>query len=68
MEFLTPLLQRDVIIGLAIVGAIIATGGGVLLKKPETIDPGLARLILRLGYTVSWGSVALFILAGFAGA
>ncbi len=68
MEFLTPLLQREVIISLAIVGAIIATGGGMLIKKPETIDPGLARLILRLGYAVSWGSVVLFILAGFVGA
>ncbi len=68
MEFLTPLLQREVIIGLAIVGAIIATGGGVLVKKPETLDPGLARLIMRVGYAVSWGSVVLFILAGFAGA
>ena len=68
MEFLTPLLQREVIIGLAIVGAIIATGGGVLVKKPEALDPGLARLIMRVGYAVSWGSVVLFILAGFAGA
>ncbi len=68
MEFLTPLLQREVIIGLAIVGAIIATGGGVLVKKPETLDPGLSRLIMRVGYAVSWGSVVLFILAGFAGA
>jgi len=68
MEFLTPLLQREAIISLAVVGAIIATGGGIMLKKPNAIDPVLARMIYRLGCAVSSGSVVLFIIAGFVGA
>ncbi len=68
MEFLAPFLQREVIIASAVVGAVIATVGGVLLKKPDTMDPDLAGWVRRIGYAVSWGSVALFILAGFSGA
>jgi hypothetical protein len=39
-----------------------------MLKKPNAIDPVLARMIYRLGCDVSSGSVVLFIIAGFVGA
>jgi hypothetical protein len=67
MEILTPLLQRNIIIFLAIVGGVVATLGNFLVqKKPNTI-PLFSKLILKLGYTITWTSIALFIATGFFG-
>lgn len=65
MEFFAPLLQRNVIVGLAVGGGVIAMIGSYLLRKNTRINPKLARFILRSGYAISWSSVALFIVAGF---
>ncbi len=67
MEFLAPFIQRQVIITLALIGAVIATGGSILLKKKSRIKPKLARFIMKSGYAITWSSVALFIAAGFFG-
>ncbi|MEE2698066.1 MAG: hypothetical protein VX923_00030 [Pseudomonadota bacterium] len=67
MEFLVSLLERNVIIALALVGAIMATSGSFLMKKKSLINPGLARFLLKSGYVITWSSVALFIAAGFFG-
>ena len=64
MDILALLLQRKVIITLAIVGAIIAMAGNHLGLKGR-IDQKLAKFIRTLGYTISWSSVALFVAAGF---
>ncbi len=67
MEFLAPILQRNVIITLAIIGGVIATIGNYMVqKKPNTI-PRFSKLILKSGYTLTWTSVALFIATGFFG-
>lgn len=68
MDLFDFLLQRPVIIALAVGGAIIATVGGVLGRKSAKGDPRIARFVLRFGYAVTWLSVALFIAAGFFGA
>lgn len=65
MEFLEPLLQRPVIVGLAIAGAVVATIGSVLLRKGSTADPKVGKFVLRTGYGIAWVSVGLFIVAGF---
>ncbi len=67
MEFLAPLLQRKVIIALAVGGGALALLGGFLLRKNASIDPKVARFVLHSGYTISWLSVALFIVVGFFG-
>lgn len=67
MDILTLLLQRPVIITLALSGAAIATLGNVFLRKSDKVSPKTARLITRFGYGISWVSVALFIAAGFFG-
>ena len=67
MEFLAPFIQRHVIITLALIGAVIATAGNILLKKKSRIKPKLARFIMKSGYAITWSSVALFIAAGFFG-
>lgn len=68
MEFLAPLLQRNVIIALAIFGGLLALLGNWLLRRKAPLSPKAARFVLRSGYAVSWLSVALFIVAGFMGA
>lgn len=65
MDLLDVLLQREVIISLAIVGAILATLGSYLLRDKSRVDRRTARLVLRAGYGVAWLSVVLFIAAGF---
>ncbi len=67
MDFLAPLLQRNIIIALAVIGAVIATAGSILLKKESRIEPKVARFIMKSGYVITWLSIALFITAGFFG-
>ena len=67
MEFLEPLLQRNVIIALAVGGGLVAILGSYLGRSTSSVDPKFARFVLRSGYTVSWLSVGLFIAAGFFG-
>jgi len=65
VEQLSLLLQREVIIALAIIGAVIATVGSMLVRTTSTSNPKIARLVLRMGYALTWASVGLFVAAGF---
>jgi hypothetical protein len=65
MEFLNALTDRTVVITLAILGAIIATAGGVLGNKRIGYAAILGRVMMWTGYTISFASVVLFIVAGF---
>jgi hypothetical protein len=67
VELLSQLLQRNVIIALAVCGGLIATVGSILLRKKASVDPKTARFVLRSGYGLTWLSVALFIAHGFFG-
>ena len=67
MDFLAPLLQRDVIILLAVIGGVIATVGNILVQKKQNTNHKLSKLILKSGYVITWTSVGLFIAAGFFG-
>ena len=64
MELLSLLIQRDVIIALAIFGALIATLGSILLRNVSWVSPSTARIIYRTGYGLSCASVVGFIVAG----
>lgn len=64
-DFIDSLLQRHVVIALAIIGALLATAGSYLTRKQKLLAPRTARLILRVGYGLSWASVAIFIIIGF---
>lgn len=65
MALLDWLLQREVIITLAIVGALIATAGSYFVNRASTSDPRLAKIILKTGYGMTFTSMALFVVAGF---
>ena len=59
-------LEREFIIAVALGGAIISTIGSYFVHRTTTTSPQLARFVLRLGYGLTFFSVGLFIVAGFA--
>ena len=59
------IMQRDVIIALAVVGALLAIIGNFLDVKGLLIEHKSAQFIRKSGYTVTWLSIAFFIVAGF---
>ncbi len=65
METLIFIMQREVIITLAIVGAISAIVGNLLDAKGILVGRKPAQIIRKSGYTLSWVSVAFFIAVGF---
>ena len=65
MEILMFIMQREVIIALAIGGAILAMIGNFLDVKELLIGRKSAQAIRKSGYAVSWLSVAFFIAVGF---
>ncbi|MCH8212480.1 MAG: hypothetical protein IIC54_00245 [Proteobacteria bacterium] len=67
MDLLEAVLQRSVIITLAIAGAAVAMVGTALLRKGSRVDPRIGRFVLRTGYAMAWVSVGIFITAGFLG-
>ena len=67
MDLLEAVLQRSVIITLAIAGAAVAMVGTALLRKGSRVDPRIGRFVLRVGYGMAWVSVGIFITAGFLG-
>ena len=67
MSGLKFLLQREIIILLALSGAIIATIGSYLVNRKGVVSTKTNRLILHFGYTLTFVSIGLFIVAGFLG-
>jgi hypothetical protein len=57
-------MQREVIIALAVGGALLATVGNFLDVKGLLIGHKSAQVIRKSGYAVSWLSVAFFIAVG----
>jgi hypothetical protein len=37
------------------------------MRKNTSVNPRVARIVLRTGYALSWGSIATFIIAGLLG-
>jgi hypothetical protein len=65
MELFNALTDRALVIALAILGAIIATAGAVVGNKGAGHAARLRRVMMWTGYTISFASVVLFIVAGF---
>jgi len=65
MDLLYALLERRVIITLAVTGAIIATIGSVMVGRISGSASNRGRLVSRIGYLIAGLSVLLFITAGF---
>lgn len=60
------LLERGVVIGLAVAGAVLSTAAS-LLQARGTLGERGARQLNYAGYAVMGLSMALFVLAGIAG-
>lgn len=58
------LLNREVVIGLAILGAVMVTSASLLAGR---LGPARAVWLNRAGYAVTGVSVLIFIIVGFMG-
>ena len=58
------LLTREVVISLAILGALLAMAGSAL---EDRIGKRRAFLLNRAGYTLTGASILIFIVVGFSG-
>ena len=70
MELFSTFFNREVVIGLAVLGASIATIGSFLFKAYEGKDfrkACLSKFLVRFGYGITWLSVLIFIISGFFG-
>lgn len=56
--------QRSIVIGLAIVGALVVTVVNWLVRSGK-LEANQARVYTRTGYLITGLSVVLFIIAGF---
>ena len=61
---LDALARREVVIGLAIIGAALATGGS-LARGPKPNVRRYADLVVYAGYAITGLSMLLLISAGF---
>jgi hypothetical protein len=60
------LARRDVVIALAIAGAVIATAGS-MSRGRSTRPKRVASALVYAGYAITGASMLLFITAGFRG-
>ena len=81
IDFLILISERTIVIGLAILGALMVTAGSLVARPtrpesppehaqanaPEAPDGQtlLSRSLTRVGYAVTMLSIVLFIVAGF---
>ncbi|MAH83581.1 MAG: hypothetical protein CBB68_04375 [Rhodospirillaceae bacterium TMED8] len=66
MDGVTFLIEREFIVTLALVGGGLATLGSTMVNRKEQTNLAWARQMLRLGYGLTFISITLFIIAGFA--
>lgn len=59
------LLQREIIAGLAIAGALLSVAASLAFGRNDFGRPRLARWAVGVGYALSGVSLLLFIVAGF---
>lgn len=66
MELIGALTDQVVIVTLAVLGAIMATGGAVFGARRTSAMVRFGRMMMWTGYAISLASVVLFIVAGFS--
>ena len=64
--FLSAVSVREMIIALAVVGALIAMTGNIW-RANGRLTPGAGKIVARTGYALSWGALALFLAVLFWG-
>lgn len=67
MDLIDAILQRWVVILLAVTGGIIVVAGSLLPRRSTRISRRLAKFVTRVGYAITWISVGIFIVMGFRG-
>ena len=66
MDFLSPASARGTIIAVAVLGALMAMMGNIWRAKGR-LTPRVGKIVVRAGYALTWGSLALFIAVVFWG-
>lgn len=62
---LDALARREIVVGLAVAGAALATAGSVARGRLKPTARRLADLAVYAGYAITGVSILLFISAGF---
>lgn len=67
MELLSLLTQRWLVVALAVLGATLVMAASLVAGgRSGQSPPAIARFLTRLGYGLTFASIALFIVAGFS--
>lgn len=64
-DLLALMISRQVVIALAVTGAVIAMVGSAMTRGQTGTSRGTARRVLWSGYGLTGLSIFFFILAGF---
>mgnify|MGYP001243186386 CR=1 FL=1 len=64
-ELLAIATTRPVIVALAIVGAVLVTAASLMRPKGNAAPSPATAFMNRVGYALTFASIALFIVAGF---
>ena len=65
-ELLSAASARETIIAVAVVGALMVMMGNIWRAKGR-LSPSVGKIVVRSGYALSWGALALFLMVVFGG-
>ncbi len=65
-DLLSAASTREAIIAVAVLGALMAMTGNIWRAKGR-LSPRVGKIVVRAGYALTWGSLALFLMVVFGG-
>ena len=65
-DLLSAVSTREAIIALAVIGALMAMTGNIWRAKGR-LSPRVGKIVVRSGYALTWGALALFLAVVFWG-
>lgn len=65
-DLLSAVSAREAIIALAVLGALMAMMGNTWRARGR-LTPKVGKIVVRAGYALTWGSLALFLMVVFGG-
>lgn len=66
IDLLSAVSAREAIIALAVLGALMAMMGNSWRARGR-LTPRVGKIVVRAGYALTWGSLALFLMVVFGG-
>ena len=65
-DLLSVATARETIIAVALLGALMVMMGNIWRAKGR-LSPSIGKIVVRSGYALSWGALALFLMVVFGG-